>query len=297
MVVVVGETSSGKSALAMALAEQFGGELICADSWTVYKGFDVGTAKPSHAEQTQVRHHLLDIADPAVGFNAVEFQKQAQKAIEDICGRGKLPILVGGTGLYIDSILFGYQFLPAPVIDIRTELNTQTLDELIRRAKEMDLDIAGVDLRNKRRVVRLIENKGVRPTKGEMRPNTLVMGIETDREDLRQRITLRVDAMLTAGLEIEVKKLAQQYGWDAEPMKGIGYREWRDYFEGRNDAAGNVTNDVQTLAQTRERIISASMGLAKRQRTWFKRNDCIHWLQRPNIENKAIEYTTTFLGV
>jgi tRNA dimethylallyltransferase len=289
LLVIVGETASGKSALALALAEQFNGELICSDSWTVYKDFDIGTAKPSAAEQQRIKHHLLDIADPAVGFSAVEFQKRAQAVIDDISGRGKLPIMVGGTGLYIDSVLYGYQFLPAPATGVREALEAQTLEELVRKAEAMGLDTTGIDLRNKRRVIRLIENNGVRPTRGTIHDNTLVLGIAVDREHLRERITRRVDAMLAAGLEDEVKRLAGRYGWDAEPMKGIGYREWQLYFEGED------AQTKQSLEQTRERIISASMGLAKRQRTWFKRNDCIHWLQLPNTETTAVAYTTTFL--
>lgn len=291
LVVVAGETASGKSALAIALAERFDGELICADSWTVYKGFDVGTAKPSATERQKVPHHLLDVADPAAGFSAVEFQKQARQAIADISGRGKLPIMVGGTGLYIDSVLYEYEFLPAPATGVREALNAKPLEELVRQAHDAGLDTTGIDLRNKRRVIRLIENNGVRPAKGELRDNTLILAIATDRDHLRERITRRVDAMLAAGLEAEVRQLAAQYSWDAEPMKGIGYREWRPYFEPTRDGK-------QMLEQTRERIISASMQLAKRQRTWFKHNKYdgrIHWLQAPNTIHDAVAYTTTFL--
>jgi tRNA dimethylallyltransferase len=106
LIVIVGETASGKSALAMELAQKFDGEIICADSWTVYKGFDIGTAKPTAADRKLVPHHLLDVADPAVGFSAAVFQRMAKQVIEDITARGKIPLLVGGTGLYVDSILY-----------------------------------------------------------------------------------------------------------------------------------------------------------------------------------------------
>jgi tRNA dimethylallyltransferase len=291
MVVIVGETASGKSALAMALAEKFDGELICADSWTVYRGFEIGTAKPSASEQARVPHHMLDVADPIRGFSAVEFQKQARAAIADIQSRGKLPIMVGGTGLYIDSILYEYQFLPPPAVGLRQELSALTLQELQGRAEAAGLDTTGIDLRNKRRIIRLIENNGIRPSKGDMRTSTLVLGIATDRVQLRERITQRVDAMLSAGLQDEVRQLSERYGWDAEPMKGIGYREWQLFFEAD-----------QSLEVTRERIIAASMGLAKRQRTWFKRNDHIQWLPiTTNMSTKidttaqAVELVTTFL--
>lgn len=282
LIVIVGETASGKSALAMELAEKFNGELICADSWTVYKGFDIGTAKPSREEQGRVPHHLLDVADPAEGFSAVVFQKLAKGAIQSIVIRGKLPVMVGGTGLYIDSVLFDYRFLPPSDPELRKELNVMGLAEVHKRAEEMGLDTTGIDLHNKRRVIRLIENNGQRPGKGVLRENTLIIGIKVEREQLRKRIMKRVDAMLKAGLEDEVRQLAERYGWDAEPMKGIGYTEWKEYFAG-----------AQSLAQTRERIIKASMDLAKRQRTWFKRNNSIQWV---SDRSNAVEIVTTFLN-
>jgi len=266
----------------MELAERFNGELICADSWTVYKGFDIGTAKPSAEDRARVPHHLLDVADPRDGFSAVLFQKLATQSIVDITSRGKLPILVGGTGLYVDSILYDYSFLPPSEPELRAELNAMTLEQVLDRADELELDTTGIDLRNKRRVIRLIENNGVRPGKHELRGNTLVLGMKVEREHLLERITQRVDAMLAAGLENEVRELAERYGWDAEPMKGIGYREWQQYFAGTQD-----------LAETRERIIKASMDLAKRQRTWFKRNNGIQWV---SDRGYAVDLVTTFLN-
>lgn len=282
LVAIVGETASGKSALAMAVAEQFNGELICADSWTVYKGFDVGTAKPSHDERSRVPHHLLDIADPIEGFSAAVFQKLAKRAITEIAERGKLPILVGGTGLYVDSILYDYSFLPKSDPSGRAKLETLSLEDLLNMVTRQGLNIEGIDLRNKRRVIRLIENGGERPTKRSIRDNTLVLGMQVEREALQSKITARVDAMLSAGLEREVAALAQTYGWEAEAMKGIGYREWQPYFA-----------DVQTLQETREKIIKSTMDLAKKQRTWFKRNNSIQWV---SDRSNAVELITTFLN-
>lgn len=323
LIVIVGETASGKSALAMEIARQCNGELICADSWTVYKGFDIGTAKPSAAEQAEIPHHLLDVADPEEGFSAVIFQRLAKEAIEDISKRGKLPILVGGTGLYIDSVLFDYSFLPPSDPGLRAELNAMSLGQLLARVDELELDTSDIDLRNKRRVIRLIENNGIRPGKHELRNNTLVFGIRTEREQLQERITKRVDAMLAAGLEQEVRGLAQRYGWEAEPMKGIGYREWRPYFQNRHILGENFRSGAHVPASTlrsgarfssqtahdpegpetqlesvsvadvRARIIKASMDLAKRQRTWFKRNNRIQWL---SDRSNAVDFVTTFLN-
>jgi tRNA dimethylallyltransferase len=285
LVVIVGETASGKSALAMKLAQKFNGEIISADSWTVYRDFDIGTAKPSALELAQVLHHLLNIADPPEGFSAPEFKKHAIIAIEDIASRGKMPFLVGGTGLYIDSVLFDYQFLAAPDAALRAELSALSIDEIRQKVTEKGIDTTGIDLRNKRRLIRLMETDGARPEKSAIRKNTLVLGVHVERDQLRTRVTNRVDAMLKSGLEDEVRMLSQKYGWNAEPMKGIGYREWFEYFSGS-----------QTLGQTRDRIISATMNLAKRQRTWFKRNNSIHWLMTEDKITEAVDLLTTFLN-
>lgn len=285
LVVIVGETASGKSALALELAKQFDGELICADSWTVYKDFDIGTAKPSGLERATVPHHLLDVANAHGGFNAVVFQEMAMTAIQGIQARGKLPILVGGTGLYIDSVIYHYEFLAAPPVGMRDKLNQLSLDELLNHAAQQGLLIQGIDTRNKRRVIRLIESEGKLPSRKPLRENTLLLGLSVPRDELRRRIELRVDTMLAKGLEAEVEHLAAEYGWDAEPMKGIGYYQWQDYF------AGN-----QTLEETRVKIIKASMDLAKRQRTWFKRNESIQWLSTEDKLAEAVDSLTTFLN-
>jgi len=297
LLVIVGETASGKSKLALELAKQFNGEIISADSWTVYRGFNIGTAKPSVEEQAQVAHHLLDIADPRVGYSAAEFKRRASEVIIDINNRGNLPILVGGTGLYIDSVIYDYGFLPAGTSEQREHLNTLTIEELMAKIKAAKINTKGIDTRNKRRLIRLIETRGLRPNKGGLRPKTLILGLALPVETLVQRITERVDNMLKSGLKDEVKSLADKYGWDTEPMKGIGYREWRNHFEGK-----------QSLEQTKESIIRSSLQLAKKQRTWFRssrydqpsdhnatieRNKSIQWLQ--NLQ-QALPVVQKFLS-
>lgn len=266
LLVIAGPTASGKTDLAVRIAKRHKGEIISADSWTVYRGFDIGTSKPTITQQKAIKHHLIDVREATEGFNAPIFKEMGEKAIADIRKRGKLPIMAGGTGLYIDSVLFDFGFLPNVTPEERAELSVLAIPELIERAKELQIDLSDIDIRNKRRIVRAIEAKGEKPTKKEMKAGTLIVGLQPSREELRKRVEQRTEQMLAAGLEQEVKVLADKYGWEAEPMKGIGYREWRAYFEGN-----------QSLEQTKQRIVSSTMNLAKRQRTWFKRNTEIHW--------------------
>lgn len=282
LIVIVGETASGKSGLAIEIAKRFEGEIIGADSWTVYKDFNIGTAKPSTEERADVPHHLFDIVDALDGFNAALFKQLANEVIKDIHGRGRLPILVGGTGLYVDSIIFDFGFMPPGNPEERERRNGMSIEELLAEAEAEGVSLESVDTRNKRRIIRALETGGQQPKSTNLRENTLVLGIATPRETLKARITARVDAMLLQGLEQEVKRLSEKYGWNVEPMKGIGYREWYEYF-----------HSSQSVEQTRQRIISSTLKLAKRQRTWFKRNNDIHWLDDPS---KYVDIVTTFLN-
>jgi tRNA dimethylallyltransferase len=285
LLVIVGETASGKSELALQLAERFNGEIICADSWTVRRGVDIGTAKPSVVDRARVPHHLLDLVGPCQDFTAAVFKRLANQAIKDIASRNKLPILVGGTGLYVDGVLYDYGFLPAGNRVGRQQLNDLSIEALLERIKEQGIEPGDVDRRNKRRLIRLLETDGARPGKSQLRSNTLILGLRTDRELLKQRITQRTDAMLAAGLEAEVRGLHEQYGWDCEALKGVGYAQWRGYFEG-----------LQNLAETRQKITKATLDLAKRQRTWFKRNKSIQWFDTPVKWPNVVATVTTFLS-
>lgn len=282
LVVIVGETASGKSAVALEIARRFDGEIINADSWTVYKEFNIGTAKPTAEEMKIVPHHLFDIRNADEGFNAALYKKLANEVIEQVLAKGKLPVLVGGTGLYVDSILYDYEFLPPGNPSERERRNSLAITELLAEAEADGVSLEGVDLRNKRRIIRALESGGGKAVRKPLRDSTLVFGLRTDKNELAKRILTRTDLMFKAGLEAEVKRLSTKYGWDVEPMKGIGYHEWRDYFLGS-----------QTLAQTRERIIRSTMQLAKKQRTWFKRNNSIQWLDN---SNNIVESLTTVLN-
>ncbi|HSX27537.1 MAG TPA: tRNA (adenosine(37)-N6)-dimethylallyltransferase MiaA [Patescibacteria group bacterium] len=282
LVVIVGETASGKSELALELAEKFNGEIICADSWTVRREVNIGTAKPTAQDLKRVRHHLLDVVDPCADFTAAVFKGLALKAIDDISKRGKLPILVGGTGLYIDGVIYNFNFLPSGDRKAREKLDVMSVSNLVQLAHKMGLDTKEIDIKNKRRIIRLIETKGAQPKRQELRPNTLILGLTIPREGLKRRIIERTDSMLERGLEDEVRNLSEKYGWECEALKGIGYSQWREYFENH-----------KTLEETRQKIINDTANLAKRQRTWFKRNKSIHYLNYPS---EAVEILTTFLN-
>ena len=288
LIVIVGETASGKSAFAIELALRLNGEIICADSWTVRRAVTIGTAKPTPAQQALVAHHLIDIVEPCEDFTAAVFKRLANQKIAEISARGKLPIMVGGTGLYIDGVLFDFNFLPAGDRGEREVLNVLSNAELLKLIKERALELGDIDIRNKRRLIRLLETNGALQERSPLRANTLILGIQTDREALEGRITERTDAMLRDGLEQEVDNLQKKYGWQCEALKGVGYSQWHDYFLG--------TKTEISLADTRQKIIKATLDLAKRQRTWFKRNKSIHWLITPVKTTQAVDLATTYLS-
>ena len=281
LVVLVGETASGKSALALELAERVGGEIICADSRTVYKGMDIGTAKPTPAERARVPHYGLDEVTPDKSFSAAAFQRLATDAITDISSRGKLPIMVGGTGLYIDSVLFGFEFrAPADPAE-RERLQAMSIAELQAEIAEKGLPMPE-NRQNKRHLTRLLEAGVATAIHKTMRPHTLVLGLSIDRNELRQRIAARTDAMLQAGFVEEVRRLGEQYGFEVPGLQAPGYKAFHCHLTGE-----------LSLEQARDEFIKNDLALAKRQRTWFKRNSSIQWL---NDRSNAVDIVTTFLN-
>ena len=276
LVAIVGTTASGKSAVAMQIALERDGEIICADSRTVYKGMDIGTAKPSKQDQKIIKHHLLDVVLPDQAFSVADFQKLANQAIDDIHKRGKLPILVGGTGLYVDAVLYNFS-LRAP----RDPKQRQQLQELSLAQLQAEIEARGLTMpnnpQNPRHLIRTIETGGQTPAKRQLRPNTLIMGFQLPPEALKARISARVDVMLQQGLEQEVRGLAKKFGWQSEAMKGIGYREWQAYFDGK-----------QSLEQTKQQIRDHTWQYARRQRTWFRRNPDIQWFDAPEQPSATI---------
>lgn len=265
LVVIVGPTASGKSATAMRIAEEFNGEIICADSRTIYRGMDIGTAKPSKKDQARVRHWGLDIVEPGQVFTAADFKYYAQHAIEDIRSRGKLPMVVGGTGLYVDGLIFDFDFVESQP-ELRKELELLPLDVLIKYCTDNNISLPE-NQQNRRQVIRAIERKNVSGTRlNEPIANSLVVGIATERDELRARIAARTEQLFKQGMVEEAKKLGKKYGWDSEAMTGNIYKLTRQYL-----------NDEFDEAELKQRFITSDWQLAKRQLTWLKRNQFIHW--------------------
>jgi tRNA dimethylallyltransferase len=281
LIIIVGQTASGKSALALDIAERWDGEIIAADSRTVYRGMDIGTAKPSRTDRQHVPHHLLDIRNPDESFTVQDFKQLAEVAISDITKRGRLAILAGGTGLYIDAILFDFAFRGAADPEHRARLNGMSVEELQELLRSQGWSLPRNE-RNPRHLIRSIESQGRPHVRSALRSNTLVIGLEIDKEALEKRIIDRVDAMLAAGLEQEVSRLSQAYGWQCSPMQTIGYQEFRAYLAGEEA--------IQTVRQS---IITHTRQYAKRQKTWFSRNQVIHWISN---SAQAVELATTFLN-
>lgn len=266
LVVIVGETASGKSSLAMQIAKQFDGEIICADSRTVYRGLSIGVAKPTKREQREIPHHMLDVVQPNQSFTVADFQKGANFAIASIRRRNKLPILVGGTGLYIDAVIFNYQFRNKYNKKIQSILNGKTISELQSIALSVGYTTKDI-ISNRRQLTRLI---AAGPTTHEDRknmiPGIIIVGLRINRNELRRRIQHRVELMFNAGLRKEVEELHKHYGWEHEALTGIGYREFEPYYR-----------KAATMGDVKRAIVQHTLQYAKRQRTWFKRNPAITW--------------------
>src|SRR3990167_3928017 len=266
LIVITGPTASGKSDVAMKIAKKYGGEIICADSRTVYKGMDIGTAKPSSKDKHEVRHHLLDVASPDQRFTAADFQKLANYAIDDIRSRGKLPMLVGGTGLYIDGVILDYHFNNEHDSELREKLEKMTIEELHKYSKIHNIKLPENYL-NKRHVVRNIERKGVVVKSNSDKLSTsIIVGIATEKDELRNRIVQRTEHIFESGVVKEARLLGKKYGWNSEAMTGNIY-----------PIIHKILNEELTIEQAKEKFITQDWRLAKRQMTWLKRNKFIQW--------------------
>ena len=289
IIAIIGPTAVGKTALSFKLAERFQTELVSADAYQVYKGMDIGTAKATKDELATYRHHLIDIIEPNEDFSAADFQEAARTTIEDLHERGKIPILVGGTGLYVQSLLEGYEFKAKR----HSKEERQAASSRIAALSEVELkayitEKTGYEppdwhelLSNSHRLVRLVGaiEKGdgaaaVMPQKaGGPLYHAFVIGLSLPRQVLYERIEKRIDAMIGAGWIDEVQQLLQDgVVPEAQAMKAIGYKELVLYLDGQ-----------LSLEKASELIKKRTRHFAKRQMTWFKRMPYIRWYEKDDF--------------
>lgn len=303
---IVGPTASGKTSLSVALAQAFGAEIVSFDSMQVYRGMDIGTAKPTMDERGGIRHHMFDVAEPNESFSVSRYVAMADACVQDILSRGKPVILVGGTGLYVDSLVAGREFAPFPSTGVRERLNERVkaegIEPIYRELQEIDPEAAAViHPANTKRVLRALEvylETGTTISEHNRRSKLqwpkyepLWIGLDyVNRQTLYDRIDLRVEMMFEQGLEQEVRTLLESgIAPDATSMQAIGYKELTQYLAGEG-----------TLAQAKESIQLASRHYAKRQRTWFYRNEKVNWITIPDgadfddIFYQARQIATTF---
>ncbi|HOQ01199.1 MAG TPA: tRNA (adenosine(37)-N6)-dimethylallyltransferase MiaA [Acetivibrio clariflavus] len=284
VIVILGPTASGKTKLSIELAKDIDGEIVSADSMQIYKYMDIGTAKPTEEEKQGIKHHLIDEITPDEEFSVARFQQLAVKYIDDIINRGKIPIVCGGTGLYIDSLIYNIEFGDT-ICDweLRERLRKEALEKgneyLHNKLKEIDPEAAEkIHMNNVKRVIRAIEvytytHKTISMLQKESRNNPskykfYVFGLSMGREKLYERINQRVDRMIEKGLVQEVKKLMEM-GYDKSTiaMQGIGYKEILSYLRGEI----SFDEAVYLLKRNTRRY-------AKRQFTWFNRMKDVHWI-------------------
>lgn len=271
LIVIAGTNASGKSGLGVELASRYGGEIVSADSRQVFRGLDLGSGKIMPQEMRGVPHHLIDVCQPGDFFSMADFQRLAYAAIDGIQARGKLPFLVGGTGLYVDAVAEGYELSNrAPDLALRAELETHTTPELYQMLQEK-LPGTEIDPRNRNRVMRALERLAAddyHPGKRQPRYEVLKLGVSWDRETLKQRIDERLERRLRDGMVQEVQGLLDAGVSRAFLMKlGLEYRYLTRYLD------GELTYEQMVLE-----LGNAIKKFAKRQVTWFKKDPAIHWL-------------------
>lgn len=279
VIVVIGPTSVGKTKMGVALAKKLNGEVISGDSMQVYRQMDIGTAKVTIEEMEGVTHHCIDILDSKDQYSVHDFQQTVRKQITEITNRGHVPIIVGGTGLYIKAALYDYTFseMENNHDEINKKYKDYTNEQLYAHLKQIDEESAKIlHFNNRRRVLRAIEiYEQTGQKKSEMINeqehiclyDAYFVGLTLPRELLYERINLRVDLMMKNGLQGEMESLIKQgLTRENQSMKAIGYKEWFDYFEGKCD-----------LNEVSENIKKHSRQYAKRQYTWFKNQFDVHW--------------------
>lgn len=314
LIVILGPTASGKTELALKLAKKFNGEIISADSRQIYKEMDIGTAKPffCHCEVAKgdrsnliIPHHLIDIVRPDQDFTLSQYQKLAVKTIKGIQKRGKIPFLVGGTGLYIKSIVDNLKIPQVkPDKNLRRKLEKLSEEQLLLKLQKLDpLALEFVDPKNKRRLIRALEvclltkkPFSRQREKGEELFNVLQIGLKIGKEEIKKRIEQRTEKMIEMGLIDEVKNLLKKYSPDLPSMSGIGYQEIIQYLNKKSLLPERTkrfllperAERVKGLFQAEQLIAQRTYQYAKRQMTWFKKDKRIKWINNYREAEKLI---------
>ena len=288
VIVIVGPTASGKTALSIEVAKRIDGEIISCDSMQIYKDMDIGTAKVTKEEMQGIKHYLIDFVSPEERYSVSNFKNDSEKAIEKILKNKKVPIIVGGTGLYVDSLIYGIEY---PKIEFDEEYRNELmqkagtengLEELYKKAKEIDNEaMETISPNDKKRIIRVLEifhATGINKTEQErlsringVKYDFKVFAINIDRQKLYERINQRVDAMLEKGLVDEVKNLKQKYNHFPTAMQGLGYKEVVEFLE-----------EEITYQEMVEKIKQETRRYAKRQLTWFRKNKQTIWIDAEN---------------
>ena len=284
LIAIVGLTSSGKSGLGIELAKNFNGEIVSADSRQVYTGLDWCSGKVTKEEQAEVKHHLIDICELGSQFTLFDFQQKAYAAIDDIVSRGKVPFLVGGTGLYSRSVIEGYDLSPdKPDIELREKLEAMPEEEILQLCKQKSLELP-VEI-TKRRLVRLLETEGKEKKENKPRYEVLQLGIAWSREEIYERIRLRLEMRMPNMIE-EIKTLLAE-GNDKDFLKSLGLEAKFviDYLDGK----------FASYEEFFEELFKEERHFAKRQNTWYGKENNVVWLDaKDNIVEKAIQLVEEF---
>ncbi len=301
IICIAGPTASGKTALAVELARELSGEVISCDSMQIYKGMDIGTAKPTAEEMQGVPHHMLNVAQPEEDFSVSRYCELADPILQDILARGKTAIVVGGTGLYMDSLMKGNAFAPCPSTGCRERLEAQAeemgMEFMLERLRAIDPEAAAkLHLADRKRVIRALEvfeetgetitahNRRTQAIPPKYTP--LYLGLDFDpRAELYRRIDLRVELMLQQGLLGEIEGLlANGIPEKSTAMQAIGYKEF----------VAALRGDI-SVAEATAQVQQASRHYAKRQLTWFRRNTAMHWLVRTPEKNEILTAARQFI--
>lgn len=291
VIVICGPTASGKTALSIELAKKINGEIVSADSMQIYKDMNIGTAKPTIDEMQGIKHYLLDFVSPEERYSVAQYKQDAKRAIKEIIKKGKTPIIVGGTGLYVDSLIYEIEYNDIKIDEeyrnkLETIVEKNGLEELYKKALEIDpVAMEKISKNDKKRIMRILEiykATGKTKTQQELESRKKpveydyrIFAINWDRKILYQRINKRVDIMIEQGLVNEVKNILDKYDKFPTAMQGLGYKEVVDYING-----------IYTKEEMIEKIKMETRRYAKRQLTWFRKNKQTIWLDGTNdIQN------------